>query len=62
MLTLGVSFSRPHYIFERWLLITFIIIANKKKDRLMSAAGLGVATEDEIQEFNQNDSDGSESD
>ncbi|KAF7957729.1 hypothetical protein EAE96_003299 [Botrytis aclada] len=35
---------------------------NKKKDRLMSAAGLGVATEDEIQEFNQNDSDGSESD
>ena len=28
----------------------------------MSAAGLGVATEDEIQEFNQNDSDGSESD
>ncbi|TGO24857.1 hypothetical protein BPAE_0093g00180 [Botrytis paeoniae] len=35
---------------------------NKKKDRLMSAAGLGVATEDEIQEFNQNNSDGSESD
>ncbi|TEY54142.1 hypothetical protein BOTCAL_0242g00130 [Botryotinia calthae] len=35
---------------------------NKKKDRLMSAAGLGVATEDEIQEFNQNDTDGSESD
>ncbi|TGO85989.1 hypothetical protein BPOR_0346g00100 [Botrytis porri] len=35
---------------------------NKKKDRLMSAAGLGVATEDEIQEYNQNDSDGSESD
>ncbi|THV50187.1 hypothetical protein BGAL_0161g00110 [Botrytis galanthina] len=34
---------------------------NKKKDRLMSAAGLGVATEDEIQEFNQNDSDESES-
>ncbi|KAF7955190.1 uncharacterized protein EAE97_000449 [Botrytis byssoidea] len=35
---------------------------NKKKDRLMSAAGLGVATEDEIQEFNQHDSDESESD
>ncbi|APA07985.1 hypothetical protein SS1G_00382 [Sclerotinia sclerotiorum 1980 UF-70] len=34
---------------------------NKKKDRLMSAAGLGVATEEEIQDFRNEDSDGSES-